>query len=77
MNNVVIDQNSCRTHVVTVGILNKGKGVIGDLIDKLDALMIGSMVNATLQDAAPMTVSGDFNTVGRDGIINELNSETL
>ena len=61
-----------RTHVVTVRILNEGEGVVGDLVDELHALMIGRVVNTTLQDAASVSVSGDFDTIGSHSIIDEL-----
>ena len=35
-------------YVVAVRILNKGKRIISDLVDKLDALLIRCMVNAPL-----------------------------
>ena len=35
-------------YVVAVRILNKGKHIISDLVDKLDALLIRCMVNAPL-----------------------------
>ena len=61
-----------RTHVVTVRILNEGECVIGDLVNELHALMIGSVVDTTLQDAASVSVSGDFDTVGSNGVVDEL-----
>ena len=61
-----------RTHVVTIRILNKGEGIIGDLVNELHALMIGRMVNTTLQNAASVSVRGNFNTIGRNSIVDEL-----
>lgn len=61
-----------RTHIVTVRILNEGEGIVCDLINELHALMIRRMINTTLQDAASVSVSGDFNTVSGDGIVDEL-----
>jgi len=60
------------THVVTVRILNEGECVESDLVNELHALMIGCVVNTTLQDAASVSVSGDFHTVGSNGIVDEL-----
>jgi len=34
--------------------------------------MIGRVVNTTLQDAASVSVGGDFDTVGSNGIVYEL-----
>ena len=61
-----------KTHVVTVRILDEGECVIGNLVNELHALMIGRMVNTTLQDAASVSVSGDLDTVGSDSIVDEL-----
>jgi hypothetical protein len=73
-----INQTCCQqvetegTHVVTVRILNEGERVVGDLVNELHALMIGRVVDATLQDTAPVSVSGNFDTVGGNGIVDEL-----
>ena len=64
-----------RTHIVTVRILNKGEGVEGDLVNELHALMIGRVVNTTLQNAASVSVSGDFNTVCCNSIVYELQAD--
>ena len=34
--------------------------------------MVGRMVDTTLQDAAPVAVSGNFDTVGSNGVVDEL-----
>ena len=64
-----------RTHIVTVRILNEGEGVEGDLVNELHALMVGRVVNTTLQNAASVSVSGDFDTVGCNGIVDELQAD--
>jgi len=64
-----------RTHIVTVRILNEGESVESDLVNELHALMIGRVVNTTLQNAASVSVSGDFNTVGCNGIVDELQAD--
>lgn len=61
-----------RTHVVTVRILNEGECIIGDLVNELHALMIGSVVDTTLQHAASVSVSGNLDTVGSNGVVYEL-----
>ena len=66
---------SKRTHIVTVRILNESEGVEGNLVDELHALMIGRVVNATLQNAASVSVSGDFDTVGSNRIVDELQAD--
>ena len=60
------------TYIVTVRILNEGECIVGDLVNELHALMIGRMVNATLQDAASVSVCGDFDAIGGDGVVDEL-----
>ena len=61
-----------RTHVVTVRILNEGECIVGDLVDELHALMIGRVVNTTLQDAASVSVSGNFDAISSNGVVDEL-----
>ena len=60
------------THIVAVRILNERECVVRDLVDELDALVLRCMVDATLQHAATVAVGGDFDAVGRDGIVDEL-----
>ena len=59
-------------HVVTVRILDEGERIIGYLVHELHALMIGCMINTTLQDAASVSVSGNLDTVGGNGVVDEL-----
>lgn len=61
-----------RTHVVTIRILNERERIVGDLVDELHTLMIGCVIDATLQDAAPVSVSGNFNTIGSHSVVDEL-----
>ena len=51
------------THVVAIRILNECQGIVRDLIDELNALMIRSMIDAALENATTMTVSSNLNTV--------------
>jgi hypothetical protein len=60
------------THIVSVGVLNQREGVVRDLIHELDTLVIRGMVDATLQYTASVAVSGDFDTVSGDSIIDKL-----
>jgi len=69
---VIVEVQNVLNDVVTVRILDKGECVKCDLVNKLHALMIGSVVNTTLQDAAPVSVSGDFDTVGSNSVVDEL-----
>jgi hypothetical protein len=52
--------------------LNEAESVVSYLGNELDTLRVASMVDRSLDDAAAMTVSGDFDTVGTDGVVNEL-----
>ena len=61
-----------KTHVVAVRILYESKRVVRDLVHELDTLVLRRMVNAALENAATMAVSGNLNAVGRNGIVNEL-----
>lgn len=60
------------THVVSIRVLHESQCVESNLSDKLDALRVGRMVNASLKDAAPMAVGRNFNTVRSNSIINKL-----
>lgn len=60
------------THVVAIWILNQSEGIVSNLGHKLLALEFGSMVDAPLKDTAAMTMGSNFDTVGRDSVINEL-----
>ena len=60
------------TYIVAVRILYESESIVSDLVDELDFLVIRCVINAALEDAAAMTVSGNFNTVGSNRIINEL-----
>jgi hypothetical protein len=46
--------------------------VVRDFRDKLNALLLGCVVNTALEDAATVPVGGNFDTVHSDGVINEL-----
>lgn len=63
------------THVVTIWILNEGERIIGDLVDELHALMIGRVINTTLQDAASVSVGGNLDTIGSNGVVDELQAD--
>ena len=59
-------------HIIAIQILEKGKLIASDLVDKLDRLKIRCMINAVLQNAASMMVSSDLDIVGSHSIVNEL-----
>ena len=61
-----------KTYIVAVRVLHERQGVVCDLVDELDPLMLGGMVDAALEHAAAMAVRGDLDAVRRDGVVNEL-----
>ena len=58
--------------VVAERVLDEREAVVGDLGDELDALRVGGVVNAPLEDAAAVAVGGDLDAVSGDGIVDEL-----
>jgi len=72
----MFNKRSCKpkidTHIVAIWVLNECESIVSDLVDKLNTLMVGSMVNAPLKDTAPMAVSSDFDAVCSDSVVNEL-----
>lgn len=46
--------------------------MIRDFRDKLNALLLGCVVDTALENAATVPVGGNFNTVDGDSIVNEL-----
>ena len=60
------------TYIVAIWILNKCQGVIGNLRDELEALRLGRVVDASLQDAASVPVGRDLDAVSGHCVINKL-----
>jgi hypothetical protein len=60
------------THIVAVRVLNKCQGVERDLGDKLDALRVRGMIDTPLKNATAVTMSCNFDTVGRDSVVDKL-----
>lgn len=60
------------TNVVAVRVLNERQCVVSDFIHKLDPLVIRSMIDTTLQHAAPVAVGSDLYAVGSDCVVYEL-----
>ncbi len=58
--------------VVSERILHQSQRIEGDLGDQLDSLIIRSVIDTSLQDATSMTMSGDFDTVDCDRVVDEL-----
>lgn len=46
--------------------------MVRDLGHELDALRVGRVVDAALEDAASVAVGGDLDAVGGDGVVDEL-----
>jgi len=53
--------------------LNQGEGIVRDMANKLDFLILTGVINAPLQNTATMTVRSNTNTVFTDSIKDELN----
>jgi len=58
--------------VVAEGILNKLEGMGSDSLNELYLLKSGGVVNAPLENAAPVTVSSNRDAVLSNGVENEL-----
>jgi len=58
-------------HIVAKGILDKLVGIGDDMVYHLALLQPVRMVNASLQDAATMTVSADYDAVVADSLEDE------
>lgn len=63
------------TNIVAVRVLNERQRIVGDFIHELDTLVVRSMIDAALQDTAPMAVGSDLDAVGCHCIVNELPEE--
>jgi len=70
-----VNDDEC-AHVVTIRILNEREGIVRDLVNKLDALEIRSVVDAPLQNAAAMAVSRDLDAISSNSIVNELHKKS-
>ena len=64
-----------KTYIVAVRVLNKRERVVRDLVHKLNTLVLRSVVDAALKHAAAMTVGRDFDAVGGNGIVDELDTK--
>ena len=59
-------------HIIAVRILNKGQRVVGDLIHELNALMIGGVIDTSLEHTTSVAVSGNLNTIRGYRVVYEL-----
>ena len=59
-------------HIVAKGVLGEREGVDRDVGDDALALGCRGVVDATLQDAAPVAVRGDIQAVFAGGVVDEL-----
>ena len=69
---VVVEVEDVLDDVVAVRVLDEGEGVVRDLVDELDALRFGRVVDAALEDAAAVAVRRDLDAVRGDGVVDEL-----
>lgn len=60
------------THIIPVGILNKSQRVVRDLIHELNALMIGGVVDTSLEYTTAMAMSSNLNAVRGHRIVYKL-----
>jgi hypothetical protein len=60
------------THIIAVRILNKGQRIVGDLIHELNALMIGGVIDTSLEYTTAVAVSSNLNTVRGYRVVYEL-----
>ena len=68
----IVEVDDILQHIVSVRILYKGEGVLGDLSDEVSLLRSGRVVNAALKDTASMTVAADSHTAPANGVEDEL-----
>jgi hypothetical protein len=64
-------------YVVAIRILNQSQRIISDLVDELDTLVIRGMIDTPLKNTTAMAVSSNLNTVGGDGIVDELGADEI
>lgn len=69
---LIVEIKDVLNDVIPVRILNESQCVECNLVDELLALHFRRMVNAPLKDTTSVTVSGNFDTVGSNGIVYEL-----
>ena len=60
------------TYVVTIRVLYERERVVCDLVNELDALVLGRVVDAALKHTAAVAVGGDLDAIVRDGVVDEL-----
>lgn len=72
--NSIISANGKRLtdDVVSERVLNQSQCVEGDLGDKLHTLRIGSVVDASLEDATSVSVGSNLDAMSGNGVVNEL-----
>lgn len=46
--------------------------MVGDLCHELDSLRVGRVVDTPLENTASVSVGGDLDAVGGDGVVDEL-----
>jgi hypothetical protein len=59
-------------HIIAVRILDKSQRVVRDLIHELNALMIGGVIDTSLEYTTPVAVCGHLNAVRSYRIVYEL-----
>jgi len=59
-------------YYMKIGYLRQGDGIFDEFFVELFSLLIICMIDTTLKDATAMLMSGNFNTIHSNSIINEL-----
>jgi hypothetical protein len=67
-----LPSNLLTDDIVSERVLYQSQGVVGDFSNELNSLRVGSVVDASLQDTTSVTVSGDFDTVSGNSVVDEL-----
>jgi hypothetical protein len=55
-----------------IGYLRQGDGILDEFFVELFSLLIICMIDTTLKDTTAMLMSGNFNAIHSNSIINEL-----
>jgi hypothetical protein len=74
MRNSIVSANGklLTDDVVSEGVLYQSQRVEGDLGDELHTLRIGSVVDASLEDATSVSVGSNLDAMSGNGVVNEL-----
>ena len=60
------------SYIVSIRVLYQSESIVGDLIDQLNPLVLGCMVNASLKYTTSMAMGSNLNAVSCNCIIDKL-----